>query len=75
MPEGLAEYLHDNFAKLDRIFTILFEMFKTKKDVFDWLGRPHPDLGDRRPINVIMFDREMDAVLTILENAIAGIPN
>jgi uncharacterized protein (DUF2384 family) len=39
-----------------------------------WLNSPHPDLGEKTPLEVIMTGRA-DAVVTLLENAIAGVPS
>lgn len=39
-----------------------------------WLNNPHPDLGGRSPLEVILVGRA-DALVTILENALAGIPS
>jgi hypothetical protein len=39
-----------------------------------WLSNPHPDLGGRTPKDVILAGRG-DALVTLLENALAGIPS
>jgi uncharacterized protein (DUF2384 family) len=39
-----------------------------------WLNSPHPDLGEKTPLEVILGG-QADAVVTLLENAIAGLPS
>jgi hypothetical protein len=38
------------------------------------LNSPHPDLGERTPLDV-MLNGQADAVVTLLENAVAGLPS
>jgi CheY-like chemotaxis protein len=55
-----------------RILVILADMLGAQKTVRAWLNSPHPDLGSRTPISV-MLDGHADAVVTILENALVGV--
>jgi uncharacterized protein (DUF2384 family) len=55
-----------------RILVILTDMLGAKEIVRAWLNSPHPDLGSRTPISV-MLEGHADAVLTILENALLGV--
>jgi CheY-like chemotaxis protein len=55
-----------------RILVILTDMLGAQETVRAWLNSPHPDLGDRTPISV-MLEGHADAVLTILENALVGV--
>jgi DNA-binding NarL/FixJ family response regulator len=57
-----------------RILVILVDMLGTQRTARAWLNNPHPDLGQRTPISV-MLEGHPDAVLTILENALIGVPN
>lgn len=69
-----APSVQPGLALFKRILVILTDMLGPKKIVRAWLNKPHPDLGHRSPISV-MLDGHTDAVLTILENALAGVPN
>lgn len=71
--QNILDYLRDNTEKLHRIYTILGTMFHDDGNVKVWLVRPNSALGNRAPVDVI-FEFNIDAVLTILENAAAGIP-
>ena len=51
----------------------LASMIGDQATVRAWLNSPHPDLGMRTPIEVILNGR-VGALSTILENALAGIP-
>lgn len=62
-----------NLAPLKRILVILTEMLGDQKAVRAWLNSPHPDLGQRSPISLLVSGHA-DAVLTILENALVGVP-
>lgn len=60
-------------ATFKRILGILKDMLGAQETVRAWLNSPHPDLGNRTPISV-MLEGHAEAVLTILENALAGVP-
>jgi len=60
-------------APLKQVLVILSQMLGPQTAVRVWLNSPHPDLGGRIPLSV-MLEGHTDAVLTILENALAGIP-
>src|SRR3989338_5799362 len=45
-----------------------------EENVDQWLNSPHPDLGNRTPQSVIN-EGLVGAVVTILENALSGIPS
>jgi len=68
-----APALQEVLTPIKRSLEILIEVFRNKSDVLTWLNNPHPDLGLRSPIQVIS-EGQADAVRTMLENAIAGIP-
>jgi CheY-like chemotaxis protein len=84
----VAAALHINYAALHKtpdspsaqptlvlfkhILVILTDMLGGRTIVRAWLNSPHPDLKNRTPISV-MLDGHADAVLTILENALAGV--
>lgn len=60
-------------ATFKRILGILKDMLGPQETVRAWLNSPHPGLGNRTPISV-MLEGHAEAVLTILENALAGVP-
>lgn len=64
--------VQSSLALFKRTLVILTEMLGEQKAVRSWLNSPHPDLGQRSPISVIL-DGHADAVLAILENALAGV--
>lgn len=45
-----------------------------KRTARAWLNSPHPDLGEETPLEV-MLSGHADAVVGLLENAIAGLPS
>jgi len=53
---------------------VLVSRFVRTQDVRVWLNSPHPDLRRRKPLDVILSGRA-SAVVTMLENALAGIPS
>ncbi len=59
---------------LKRILVILTEMLGPQKIVRAWLNSPHPNLGHRSPL-ATMLAGQADAVLGMLENALAGVPS
>ena len=61
-------------ATIKRILVILSDMLGKRETVLAWLNSPHPDLGDRTPISVIL-EGHGGAVVAILENALAGVPS
>lgn len=64
--------VQSSLALFKRTLVILTEMLGEQKAVRAWLNSPHPDLGQRSPISVLL-DGHADAVLTILENALVGV--
>jgi putative toxin-antitoxin system antitoxin component (TIGR02293 family) len=69
-----APSVQAGLALFKRILVILTDMLGTQKIVRAWLNSPHPGLGNRSPISVLL-DGHADAVLTILENALHGVPS
>jgi CheY-like chemotaxis protein/uncharacterized protein (DUF2384 family) len=59
---------------IKRILVILSDMLGKRETVLAWLNSPHPDLGDRTPISVIL-EGHGRAVVSVLENALAGVPS
>ena len=66
--------LQERLLPIKRTLVILSDLFRDQRTVRAWLNSPHPDLGKRTPLAVIL-EGHGDAVATILENAIEGIPS
>ena len=58
---------------IKRILEILDEIFAKPETVRAWLNTPHADLGGRTALQTIL-EKNSQAVLTVLENAVAGVP-
>ena len=56
-----------------RVLDILIEIFRDPESVRAWLRTPHPDLDGRTALETIL-DHQAQAVCTILESALAGVP-
>jgi DNA-binding response OmpR family regulator len=67
-----AASIQTELATVKRILVILTEMLGKREVVLAWLNSPHPDLGSRTPLSVIL-EGHSDAVVTMLENALAGV--
>ena len=66
--------LQERLLPIKSALVILSELFRDQSTVRAWLNSPHPDLGKRTPLAVIL-EGHGDAVATILENALEGIPS
>lgn len=60
-------------ASIKRSLVILSETIGDESSIRAWLNSPHPDLGNRPPMAVILEGRS-EALCTILENALDGTP-
>ena len=69
-----AESIQERLAQIKRCLEILEELLGDRAAVRAWLNSAHPDLGLRTPMRVIL-EGNTDALHTILENALAGIPS
>jgi CheY-like chemotaxis protein len=67
---GLQEKLRPIKESIDLVSNITV----SKSDARAWLNNPHPDLGGSTPMETIL-DGEADAVVTLLDNALSGIPS
>ena len=65
--------LQTGLQPIKRCLEILATMITDQATVRAWLNSPHPDLGMRTPMDVILNGR-VGALCTILENAFAGTP-
>lgn len=61
-------------APIARSLAILSRFLRSRDRVLAWLNSPHPDLGGRTPLNLIL-NRKATAVAEMLEAALAGQPS
>ena len=71
-PSALA--LQPALRSVKRIVEILEQVFADRSAVLSWLNSPHPDLGRRTPLDVILQGYP-DAVEDMLEAALTGTPS
>lgn len=69
-----AATIQRRLAPFKRILELISRVTRNRREARAWLNNPHPDLGDRTPIDV-MLTGHAGAVVTLLENAIAGLPS
>ena len=69
-----APALQKNLRPIKRSLELISRMTRGRQDARAWLNNPHPDLGDQTPLEVILSGRA-GALVTLLENAMAGIPS
>jgi CheY-like chemotaxis protein len=67
---GLQEKLRPIKESIDLVSNITI----SKSDARAWLNYPHPDLGRQTPLEVIL-EGSADAIVTMLSNALDGIPS
>ena len=68
-----ADSIQAQLQPVKRSLEILHEFFDKPETVRAWLNTPHPDLGGRTALEMILA-RNATAALRILENAAAGVP-
>jgi FixJ family two-component response regulator len=69
-----APGLQKGLQPIKRTVDLLSRATRSPFDARAWLNNPHSDLGGRTPMDVILGG-QADAVSTLLENAMAGIPS
>ena len=69
-----APDLQPRLRSLKRSLEILEQVFPSRATVLAWLNNPHPDLGRRTPLEVILQGYP-DAVEDMLEAALIGLPS
>jgi hypothetical protein len=69
-----APDLQPRLRSIKRTLEILEQVFPSRAAVMAWLNNPHPDLGRRTPLAVIL-EGYPDAVTDMLEAALIGIPS
>ena len=71
-PDALS--LQKGLGPIKRCLALISRATRSRREARAWLNSPHPDLGERTPLEV-MLGGQADAVVTLLENAIAGLPS
>ena len=66
--------LQKGLGPIKRSLALISRATRNRREARAWLNSPHPDLGERTPFDV-MLGGQADAVVTLLENAIAGLPS
>lgn len=69
-----AGALQEHLAPIERSLAILTNLLGAKSHVLAWLNSPHPDLGNRSPLSLILDGKATD-VLEMLEGALEGQPS
>jgi hypothetical protein len=69
-----AASLQKGLGPIKRSIELVSRVTRNPREARAWLNSPHPCFGGRTPLEVILSGRA-DAVVTLLENAIAGIPS
>jgi hypothetical protein len=69
-----APNLQKGLGPIKRALTLVSELTASPRDTRAWLNSPHPDLGEKTPLELILGGRA-DAIVTLLENAIEGLPS
>jgi hypothetical protein len=65
--------LQEALAPIKRSLEILDQVVGDRRSVRAWLNSQHPDLGLRTPLQAIV-EGHADALCSVLENAIQGLP-
>ena len=60
--------------KIQELDNLLKRFLHNQEDIDEWLSFPHPSLGGRTPKEVIESGH-IGAVITIISNALIGIPS
>jgi hypothetical protein len=68
-----ADAVQPALKPVKRSVEILHDFFQKPETVRVWLNTPHPDLGGRTALELILANQPQ-SVLRVLENAAAGVP-
>jgi hypothetical protein len=69
-----APGLQKKLGPFKQSLALVSRMTRSRREARAWLNTPHPDLGEKTPLEV-MLSGHADAVVALLENAIAGLPS
>ena len=68
-----AEALQAPLRPIKRSLELLLSVLEDPKAIKIWLRSPHPDLGNREPLQLVL-EGKADQIETLLTNALDGIP-
>jgi Protein of unknown function (DUF2384) len=71
-PDALS--LQPRLAPMKRALELISQGTRDRHEALAWLNSAHPDLGGETPLQVLLHG-QADAVVTLLENALAGLPS
>jgi uncharacterized protein (DUF2384 family) len=69
-----ASSLQRRLAPWKRVIELVSHVTRDRREALAWLNNPHPDLGEDTPLQVMLNGR-VDAVVTLVDNALAGLPS
>src|SRR5262245_10199814 len=69
-----APGLQKGLGPIKRSLALLSRVTRNKREARAWLNSPHPDLDEKTPLEV-MLGGHAAAVVTLIENAIGGLPS
>lgn len=70
----LTQAQGEQTERLARLFTYAQRVFGDLDDARDFMRRPHPELGGRRPIDACLTELGGRAVETVLDSIAFGLP-
>jgi hypothetical protein len=71
-PDAIS--LQKELGPIKRTLELVSFATRHKRDARAWLNNPHPDLGGQTPLQVIL-DGHASAIVTLLDNALSGLPS
>jgi hypothetical protein len=74
-PDPISLPLQAGLLPIKRSLELLRGAFGDDATVRAWLNSAHPALGDRTPLSLLLEEGGGDAVRTLLENALEGLPS
>jgi hypothetical protein len=69
-----ARRLQEALRPIKRSLDLISSATRNLADAKAWLNNPHPDLGERTPLELILSGKS-GAIVTLLENLRAGVPS
>jgi uncharacterized protein (DUF2384 family) len=69
-----AVSLQRRLAPWKRAIELVSHVTRDRREALVWLNSPHPDLGLETPLQVLLAGH-VEAVVTLVDNALAGLPS
>ena len=66
--------IQPGLGPIKRSLALVARLTRNRREARAWLNSPHPDLGEKTPLAVMLSGRA-DALVALLENAIVGLPS